>query len=227
MAPEFVDRREAGRRLAAALLPLKASHPLILGLPRGGVPVAFEVARALEADLDLLIVRKLAAPGHPEVGIGAVIDGAVARMVLNDDIVAQLRPSPDYVRAEVRRQLEEIIRRRRAYLGDAEPIPIAGRTVIIVDDGIATGGTVRVALEGVREAGPARLILAVPVAPPETLKALEHACDQIVCLATPRPFFAVGNHYAVFDQTDDREVVDLLRTHRARMSGVTAMKSVD
>ena len=227
MPPEFIDRREAGRRLATALLPLKASHPLILALPRGGVPVAFEVASALEADLDLLIVRKLSAPGHPEIGMGAVIDGAVARMVLNDDVVAQLRPSPDYVRAEIRRQLDEIVRRRRAYLGDAQPIPISGRTVIIVDDGIATGGTVRVALEGVREAAPARLILAIPVAPPETLKALEHACDQIVCLTTPRPFFAVGNHYRVFDQTDDREVVELLRAHRARMSGVAAESPVD
>ena len=114
MVPEFHDRRDAGRRLAAALASFKASHPLVLALPRGGVPVAFAVARALDADLDLLIVRKLAAPGHPEVGIGAVLDGAVARMVLNDAVVKQLRPSPEYVRAEVGRQLEEVARRRRA-----------------------------------------------------------------------------------------------------------------
>lgn len=216
MVPEFHDRHDAGRKLAAALGSLKASHPLVLALPRGGVPVAFEVARALDADLDLLIVRKLGAPGHPEVGIGAVLDGAVARMVLNDDVIAQLRPSPDYVRAEVRRQLDEIVRRRRTYLGDAEPISITGRTVVLVDDGIATGGTVRVALDGIRQAKPARLILAIPVAPPETLKALERECDQIVCLATPRPFFAVGAHYEIFDQTEDREVIALMQACRTR-----------
>ena len=218
MVSEFHDRRDAGRRLAAALASFKASHPLVLALPRGGVPVAFEVARALDADLDLLIVRKLAAPGHPEVGIGAVLDGAVARMVLNDAVVKQLRPSPEYVRAEVGRQLEEVARRRRAYLGDTQPIPIGGRTVILVDDGIATGGTVRVALNGIRQADPARLILAVPVAPAETLAALERECDEIVCLSTPDPFFAVGAHYEIFDQTDDEEVIELMRACRARSS---------
>jgi putative phosphoribosyl transferase len=214
MAPEFHDRREAGRRLATALAHLKSSHPLILALPRGGVPVAFEIARALNAELDLLMVRKLGAPGYPEVGIGAVVDGAAGRLVLNDAVIEQVRPSPDYVRAEVHRQLEEIERRRHAYLGDDTPIPIVGRTAIIVDDGIATGGTIRAAIEGVRAAQPARLILAVPLAPAEALKMLEGECDQIVCLATPEPFFAVGAHYEVFDQTADEEVVSLLREAR-------------
>jgi putative phosphoribosyl transferase len=214
MAPEFHDRREAGRRLAAALAHLRPSRPLILALPRGGVPVAFEVARALDAELDLLMVRKLGAPGYPEVGIGAVVDGAAGRLVFNDAVIEQVGPSPAYVRAEVHRQLEEIERRRLAYLGDADPIPITGRTVVIVDDGIATGGTVRAAMEGVRAAQPARRILAVPLAPAEVIDMLKGGCDEIVCLATPEPFYAVGAHYEIFDQTSDAEVVALLREAR-------------
>ena len=215
LQPEFSDRREAGRRLAIALEHLKPRNPLVLALPRGGVPVAFEVARALGADLDLLIVRKLGAPGHEELGIGAVVDGAEPHLVLNPDIVRQLSPSPAYVRAEMQRQLAEIERRRHAYLGDAAPISPTGRTVIVVDDGIATGGTIRAALEGIRKAGPERLVLAVPVAPAETLTALHHDCDEIVCLHQPEPFFAVGAHYRQFDQTSDAEVVALLHEARA------------
>ena len=208
--PAFRDRADAGRRLAAALAPWRDNHPLILALPRGGVPVAAEVARALDAELDLLIVRKLGAPGHPEVGIGAVIDGAAPQLVLNDAVMQAVRPAPGYVRAEMARQLVEIERRRHAYLGDARPRPIAGRTVIVVDDGIATGGTVRAALRGVREAGPAQLILAVPVAPPDTIAALRHECDAVICLVQPDPFYAVGLHYAHFDQTSDEDVIRLL-----------------
>lgn len=130
--PEFADRREAGRRLAIALEHLAANHPLILALPRGGVPVAAEVARSLGADLDLLIVRKLGAPGNEELGIGAVIDGAAPHLVLNEDVVRQLTPSPTYVRGELQRQLAEIERRRRAYLGDAKPISPTDRTVILI-----------------------------------------------------------------------------------------------
>lgn len=211
----FRDRREAGIQLAGALRHLAPLHPLVLALPRGGVPVAFEVAQALQADLDLLFVRKLGAPGYEELGIGAVVDGAEPQLVLNEEVVRQLAPSPNYIRAEMQRQLGEIERRRQAYMGNEAPIPIEGRTVIVVDDGIATGGTVKAALKGVRKAGPARLILAVPVAPQDTIEALEGECEEIVCLAQPYPFLAVGVHYARFDQTSDDEVVRLLAAARA------------
>ena len=218
----FHDRRDAGLHLAKALGRFADNDPLILALPRGGVPVAFEVARALKAELDLLFVRKLGAPGYEELGIGAVVDGANPQLVLNEDVVRQLGPTPEFVRAEMRKQLAEIDRRRRAYLGDREPIAVAGRTVIIVDDGIATGGTVKAALKGLSKAHPARLILAVPVAPAEVIAGLWDECDEVVCLYEPYPFYAVGAHYVTFDQTSDEEVVKLLTDARTLRSGQSA-----
>jgi putative phosphoribosyl transferase len=209
--PIFHDRQDAGLQLAAALDRFRDRDPLILALPRGGVPVAFEIACALEAELDLVFVRKLGAPGYPEVGIGAVVDGADPQLVLNEAIVRQIVPSTDYVEAEYRRQLVEIERRRRAYVGARPPIPAAGRTVIVVDDGVATGGTVRAALQALRKTAPAELILAVPLAPPDVAQSLAEECDEIVCLAMPEPFDAVGAHYGDFTQTGDEEVVALLR----------------
>ncbi|WP_375196370.1 phosphoribosyltransferase [Sphingobium sp.] len=218
----FHDRRDAGVHLAKAVAHLARSKPLVLALPRGGVPVAFEVARALEADLDLLFVRKLGAPGYEELGIGAVVDGADPQLVLNEDIVRQLGPTPEYIRAEMRRQLAEIDRRRRTYLGNRTPIPATGRTVIVVDDGIATGGTVKAALKGLSKAHPARLILAVPVAPAEVIAALREECDEVICLYAPYPFYAVGAHYVEFDQTSDAEVVSLLDAARPEHSSQSA-----
>jgi putative phosphoribosyl transferase len=212
--PPFRDRRDAGRRLAAALSHYKARSPVVLALPRGGVPVAFEVAKALAAPLDVLLVRKIGAPGHEELGLGAVVDGDDPQLVLNDEVIRAVQPPPGYIEAEMRRQLAEIERRRGHYVGDRAAIPVEGRVAIVVDDGIATGGTVKAALRGLRRHDPARLVLAVPVAPADCLRELEAECDDIVCLATPEPFYAVGAHYQDFTQTDDEEVVRLLAEAR-------------
>jgi putative phosphoribosyl transferase len=210
----FEDRRAAGRLLAAALARYRDSDPVVLALPRGGVPVGFEVAKALGAPLDVLIVRKIGAPGHPELGIGAIIDGSEPYLVLNEEVIRQVRPQAAYIEEEKRRQLAEIERRRRHYLGDRPAIPVACRTAIVVDDGIATGGTVRAALRGIRGGNPARRVLAVPVAPADSLAELAGDCDEIVCLATPEPFYAVGAHYRDFTQTGDDEVIRLLAEAR-------------
>ena len=209
---QFVDRREAGRRLAEPVAALALDHPLILALPRGGVPVAYEVAKALRAPLDLLLARKIGAPGQEEYGIGALVDGADPQIVLNEEAMDIVRPPPGYVEAETKRQLIELERRREIYLGTRKAIPTAGRTVVVVDDGVATGSTVTVALRALRKAGAARIVLAVPVAPGDTIEALRPECDDIVCLSTPRQFRAVGLHYANFSQTTDEEVVGLLRS---------------
>lgn len=206
----FSDRRTAGRLLAARLEHLRRAHPIVLALPRGGVPVAFEIAHALRAPLDLLLVRKLGAPGHEELGIGAVVDGADPQVVLNEGLVRQSGASADYVRAEMQRQFAEIERRRDQYVGDRPPVAVEGRTVILVDDGIATGGTVRAALRALRKKHPSRLVLAVPVAPADTLERLRPDCDEVICLEQPEPFYAVGAHYQDFTQTADEEVIALL-----------------
>lgn len=209
-AKTFDDRQDAGRQLAAALARFREDKPVVLALPRGGVPVAFEVARALDAELDLLLVRKIGAPGHEELAIGAVVDGREPHLVLNREIVALAQPPRGYIEAEQKRQLAEIERRRRLYRGADQPVEVKGRTLIVIDDGIATGATVRAALRGIRESAPQRLILAVPVAPPETIEKLARECDEVVCLSAPTWFSAVGSHYADFTQTTDDEVMALL-----------------
>lgn len=204
----FADRADAGQRLAEALRPLAASDPVVLGLPRGGVPVACRVARELGAALDVIVVRKLGVPHHPELGFGAIGEGGVR--VISEDIVRRGRVSEADVAAVERDEGAELLRRARAFRGDRPRIPLAGRTVIIVDDGIATGATALAACEVARAQGASRVVLAVPVAPPEAAERLGGKVDELVCLSTPHGFSAVGEWYRDFGQTPDEEVVSLL-----------------
>ncbi len=207
----FRDRQHAGQELAEALLPLADEHPLVLALPRGGVPVAFEVARSLKAQLDLVLVRKIGAPGNEELALGAVVDGAQPQWVVNQGLLRQIDPPESWFDEEMQRQLAELERRRRQYCGNRPAPVVAERLVIVVDDGIATGATVRAALKGLARAGARRLVLAIPVGPREVIEALREEVDAVVCLAMPEPFIGVGLHYANFDQTSDEQVIDLLQ----------------
>jgi len=206
----FLDRADAGRRLASRLQKYQGQSPVVLGIPRGGVPVAFEVARALQAPLDVIVVRKIGAPDEPELGIGAVVDGDHPDTVLNDKMVEELGVKRSYLDREVKRQIEEIHRRQLAYRGGRARVDLRDRTAIVVDDGIATGGSIRAALRGIRRAHPRRIVLAVPVAPAETINELRSEADDIVCLGTPPFFYAIGQFYRDFHQLRDDEVIGLL-----------------
>ncbi len=211
----FADRHEAGRKLAEKLLSFQDRDPVVLALPRGGVPVGYEIARALSAPLDLVLVRKLGAPGQPELAIGAIALGIKPEIVTDQNLIAELGVTSAELAAIQARELQELGRRRERYCAHRPPVPLAGRTAILVDDGIATGATMRAALRATRAAAPAHLVLAVPVAPPETLTELAEEADEIVCLERPRRFFAVGQFYRSFSQLEDQEVLDLL--NRARL----------
>lgn len=207
MTGAFKDRTEAGERLAGEIVGLGLRNPVVFALPRGGVPVAVPVAKALAAPLDLLMVRKIGAPGQEELAMGAVVDGHDPDVVWNPDIVSALRLTEAEKRAAVSEKLAEIEARRHRYLGDRAPIPVQGRDAVVVDDGIATGATMRAALIALRRRAPASVTLAVPVAPQDSLDRMEAEADRVVCLETPRHFLAVGAHYLDFRQTTDDEVV--------------------
>jgi predicted phosphoribosyltransferase len=206
----FRDRTDAGRVLADKLSRY-AEQPdvLVLGLPRGGVPVAYEVARALHAPLDVFLVRKLGVPGREELAMGAIASGGVR--VVNEDVVRALDLSDDIIDKAAVAEQRELARREQAYRGNRPPIDARGRTVILVDDGLATGSTMRAAIAALRKQRPARIVVAVPVGAQEICEEFRHEADEIVCACTPEPFYAVGLWYNDFSQTTDDEVRDLLR----------------
>jgi putative phosphoribosyl transferase len=208
----FADRRAAGRALAADLRAY-AGRPdvLVLALPRGGVPVAYEIAEALGAPLDLFLVRKLGTPGHEELAMGAIASGGVR--VLNDDVIQWYRIPEAAIDMVAAREQRELERREMAYREGRLPAPIGGRVVVLVDDGLATGSTMRAAVEAVRQRQPTKIIVAVPVGSPETCLELQSIADEVVCARTPHPFSAVGQWYRDFSQTSDQEVRELLRDH--------------
>jgi erythromycin esterase-like protein/predicted phosphoribosyltransferase len=212
-ARRFRNRAEAGRLLAERLRDYAGREDVVvLGLPRGGVPVAFEIARALDAPLDVFLVRKLGVPGHEEVALGAIATGGVR--VLNKQLIESLDIPPEWIEAIDAKERRELERRERVYRGDRPPPDIAGKTVILVDDGLATGSTMLAAANAIREDDPARLVVAVPVADPDVCAGLRSVADEVVCLSTPQPLQAVGVWYADFSQTTDDEVRDLLALAR-------------
>lgn len=206
----FLDRREAGRVLGAKLASYLGRHDVIvLGLPRGGVPVAFEVARALDAPLDVFLVRKLGAPNHEELAMGAIASGGIR--VRNPSVIRSLRISEEEIEWAAKREERELARREASYRGDRPPLELAGRIAVLVDDGLATGASMRAAVEAVRQLEPERIVVAVPVAPASTVSELRRIADDVVVVATPEPFYSVGRFYEEFGQTTDHEVRGLLR----------------
>jgi len=219
----FADRREAGRALAVLLSARRLPDPVVLALPRGGVPVGLEIARRLGAPLDLVMVRKIGVPFQPELAAAAVVNGDSPEIVVNEDVARLARLGRAEIEALARVELAEIARRRAVYLSGRRAVPVEGRTAIVVDDGIATGATMRAALHAVRRRRPARLVLAVPVAPPSTLEALGEEVDEIVCVERPPGLGAIGEFYVDFTQLADGDVVAMLdEAHRPRSGGESA-----
>lgn len=218
MAMVFADRVDAGRKLAARLAHLRDEPVVVLGLPRGGVPVAFEVATALGAPLDVIMVRKLGVPFQPELGMGAI--GEDGARIINDEIVRVAGVSARQLADVESRERDELERRGRRFRGDRPRVPLVGRTAVVVDDGIATGSTARAACQVARAHGAARVVLAVPVAPPGWTTRFQGDADELVCLDTPESFLAIGQFYADFSQTSDEEVLTCLRRASDRLAAV-------
>jgi len=210
----FADRAEAGRRLAAVLPPLPAGEVVVLGLPRGGVPVAAQVARALDAPLDVIVVRKLGVPYRPELGMGAIGEGGTE--VLNVAVLSEADVTAAELEAVRRRERAELIRRAIRYRDGRPPIPLAGKIAVVVDDGVATGSTARAACQIARAHGASRVVLAVPVAPPGFDRRLGDDADEFACVAQPEPFFSIGQFYQDFSPTSDEEVISFLRLDSGR-----------
>ena len=205
----FKDRVEAGQILANQLSKYAEQNPLVLGLPRGGVPVAFEVAKALRASLDVYIVRKLGVPGHEELAMGAIAVGDVT--VLNKSVIKPLRISKNEIEIETRKEKEELKRREALYRSGRPPLNVTNRTVLLVDDGIATGSTIKAAIAALKKQKAARIVVAVPVAPPSTIEELKKEVDEVVCVSTPESFMAISVWYDEFPQTTDEQVRELLQ----------------
>ena len=218
MDQPFHDRRDAGRKLALELERFQSQKPLVFGLPRGGVPVAFEVAQHLDAPLDVFVVRKLRVPGHEELAMGAIASGGA--LVLNRDVLQFMHIPLAIVEDAAQREASELVRREALYRAGVPLKPVEGRTVILIDDGLATGATMRAALSTLRVLSPARLVLAVPIAAPAACAQLNDHADEVVCAHTPEHFRAVGLWYKDFEQTGDQEVQALLAFNRRRMAGL-------
>ena len=215
----FIDRRDAGRQLAQRVAALKLDSPIVYALPRGGVPVAAEIAAVLHAPLDLVLVRKIGAPMQPELAVGAIVDGETPELVINDDIARQTGADREYIDHACKRELAEIERRRARYLPNRPRPDPKGRTVIVVDDGIATGATAIAALRALKKRGAARLIVAVPVAPPDTVERLQEEADEVICLMQPLDFWGISGFYLDFHQLEDAEVTRALEAAAARSGG--------
>lgn len=207
----FNDRKQAGQLLAEKLVRFRNEHPLVLALPRGGLPVGLEIAKALEAPLDVVLVRKIGAPGQEELAAGAIVDGEQPELVLNQEVVEFYDISNEYLEDQKRQQLAEIERRRTQYLEGRAPADIMDKTLIIVDDGIATGASMSAAVRALKRRRPRKVIVAVPVAPGETVTKLEKEADEVICLDMPHAFLAIGNFYQNFAQLTDKDVINILR----------------
>jgi len=216
----FMDRRDAGRQLGDRLSGYAAFRPVVVALPRGGVPVAAEIAGRLDAPLDVIVVRKIGLPWQPELAMGAIAEGNVC--VLNHALIKETGVTGHELDAAITRELVELERRVRAYRGDLSPLPVGDRVVILVDDGLATGYSARAAIEQIRRRGARRVILAVPVAPEDSVATMGGVADAFVVLQTPTSFFSIGEHYEDFDQTSDDDVVTLLQRAARQATGYAA-----